>query len=53
MDIVLIAVCIVAALLGTLTNWLAVRAGAEGWLAMFLGFLVLLLCFAAGPGLFQ
>lgn len=53
MSIVTIAVCIVSALLGSGTHWLASRAGFEPWLALFLAFLVLLLCYTAGPGLFQ
>jgi hypothetical protein len=53
MDVVTIAVAIVASFLGGGAYWLAGRAGAGAWLSFTLGLLVALLCFAAGPGLFS
>lgn len=51
MDVVVIAVAIVAAFLGGGAYWLAARAGAGAWLSFTLGLLVFALCQAAGPGL--
>lgn len=50
MDIVTVAVAIVAAFLGGGAYWLAGRAGAGAWLAFTLGLLVFALVLAAGPG---
>lgn len=49
MDIVTVAVAIVAAFLGGGAFFLAERAGAGSWLSFTLGLLVFALIFAAGP----
>lgn len=53
MDVVTVAVAIVAAFLGGGAFWLANRAGAGAWLSFTLGLLVFALAFAAGPGLLR
>ena len=50
MDIVTVAVLIVAVALGGATHWGAARAGAGGSLCFALGLLVALVVYAAGPG---
>lgn len=49
MDIVIVAVCIVAAALAALTALVAERAALPGWVVIGLAILVALLVFAAGP----
>lgn len=53
MDIVTVAVAIVAAFLGGGAYWLAARAGAGAWLSFTLGLLAFALVFAAGPAALQ
>lgn len=53
MDVVTIAVAIVAAFLGGGTFYLAERSGAGAWLSFTLGLLAFALVFAAGPAALQ
>lgn len=53
MDVVTVAVAIVAAFLGGGAFWLSSRAGAGAWLSFTLGLLVFALAFAAGPALLR